>query len=371
MRQAEGATLAAPSAPALSGWIANAEYDALFFVGSLLAGVALTAIALVRPALGIPATVVAGIVFNNTHNLITGFYYFDPQNLAYYRQFPHYYFTTPIVLMLAAMGIFVYSPALGFTLHFFFTVWHVARQSVGIQKLYLGRAGAAAFDRKLDAVLIYGAIAALHVFAIWKFLPLWKTTALAATEVNRSGTGLTAAVVGALALLLVARVMWLGAREGRIAWQRLGFGLTSIVMYAPYLIVDQYYVAFMAGILPHYVQYHGIFWLVGQNKYASNPQYAGTLVGRLARDLRLWFLLVVVAATVMAMFRAPYFIAEHAPQVLELYRTPILLSLGFFYGIGWMHFYLDGLLFRFRYPEVRAAILRFLVDPRRGVRAAA
>jgi hypothetical protein len=30
-----------------------------------------------------------------------------------------------------------------------------------------------------------------------------------------------------------------------------------------------------------------------------------------------------------------------------------------------MHFYLDGLLFRFRYPEVRAAILRYLRDPRR------
>jgi hypothetical protein len=370
MRQAAVAPLAASSAPP-SGWIANAEYDALFFVGSLLAGVVLTTIALVQPALGIPATIVAGIVLNNTHNLITGFYYFDPQNLAYYRKFPHYYFTMPIVLMLSAMGIFVYSPALGFTLHFFFTVWHVARQSVGVQKLYLGRVRAADFDRRLDAVLIYGAIAALHVFAISKFLPLWKTTALAASEVNHAGTGLTAGLIGVLALILVARVAWLGMREGRVAWQRLGFGLTSIVMYAPYLIVDQYYVAFMAGIVPHYVQYHGIFWLVGQNKYADNPQYAGTLVGRLARDLRVWFLLTVAAASVMAIFRAPYFIAEHAPHVLEVYRTPILLSLGFFYGIGWMHFYLDGLLFRFRYPEVRAAILRFLVDPRRRVRAAA
>ena len=34
-------------------------------------------------------------------------------------------------------------------------------------------------------------------------------------------------------------------------------------MYAPYLLIDQYQVAFKAGILPHYVQYHGIFWLVG------------------------------------------------------------------------------------------------------------
>ena len=72
-----------------------------------------------------------------------------------------------------------------------------------------------------------------------------------------------------------------------------------------------------------------------------------------------------MAATVRAVFRAPYFVAEHSASVLELYRRPILVCLGFFYGIGWMHFYLDGLFFKFRYPEVRAAILRYLVDPRR------
>ena len=35
-----------------------------------------------------------------------------------------------------------------------------------------------------------------------------------------------------------------------------------------------------------------------------------------------------------------------------------------------MHFYLDGLFFKFRYPEVRAAILRYLVDPRRASKTA-
>src|SRR5262249_54049368 len=153
-------TLAVAKAPASvtplpnAGWIANASYDGLFFVGSLISGVVLTMIALASPALGIPATIVAGIAFNNTHNLITGLFYFDKQNLAYYRQFPHYYFTMPLLLMVCSIGIFVYSPALGFTLHFFFTVWHVARQSVGVQKLYLGRIRAADFERKFDATLI-------------------------------------------------------------------------------------------------------------------------------------------------------------------------------------------------------------------------
>jgi hypothetical protein len=68
-------------------------------------------------------------------------------------------------------------------------------------------------------------------------------------------------------------------------------------------------------------------------------------------------------------FRAPYFLAENAPELLVTYRRQILLSVGFFYGLGWMHFYLDGLLFRFRYPEVRAAILRYLTDPRARVGA--
>jgi hypothetical protein len=241
----------------------------------------------------------------------------------------------------------------------------VVRQSVGIQKLYLARAQASDFDRRLDAGLIYAAVVVLHLFAIWKYRPLWATHALPAAAVHTAGTALTAGVLALLAAVLCVRVLWLGRETRRVAWPRLGFGLTSIGMYAPYLLIDAYQVAFMAGILPHYVQYHGIFWLVGQNKYTDNPRYAGTTIGTLARHLPLWLLGIAIAAGVMALFRAPYFLAEGAPDLLERHRVPIYLALGFFYGLGWMHFYLDGLLFRFRYPEVRAAILRYLRDPRR------
>jgi hypothetical protein len=354
-----------------SGWIANASYDGWFFVGSIALCVVLVAIAIANPALAIPATIVAGVLFANTHNLLTGFFFLDPENLAYYRRYPHYYFTAPLALLGASMAIFVWSPPLAFTLHFFFTTWHVVRQSVGVQKLYLGRLKATDFDRNLDACLIYAAVFILHVFAIWKFRPLWATKAIAPEAVHAAGAGLIAGAVALLAATLLVRVLWLGRREGRVAWQRLGFGLTSIGMYTPYLVIDQYQVAFMAGILPHYMQYHGIFWLVGQNKYAGNAQYDGTLLGRLARDLRVWVLLVVVAAAIMALFRAPYFLADKDPVLGLRYAWQINLAVGFFYGLGWMHFYLDGLLFRFRYPEVRAAILRHLHDPRSAKRAAA
>ena len=112
------------------------------------------------------------------------------------------------------------------------------------------------------------------------------------------------------------------------------------------------------------MQYHGVFWLVGQNKYARDVRYAGAWLGKLVQDFRVWVGLVVVAAFAMGLLRAPHFVAEQSLALMAAYRTPILLSLGVFYGLGWMHFYLDGLLFRFRYPEVRAVILRYLKDPR-------
>jgi hypothetical protein len=351
---------------AAAGWIANAGFDGVFFVGSVGFAALLSAIAITAPALAMPATIVGGVLLANTHNLLTGFFFLDAENLAYYRRHPHSYFTAPAALLLLSMATFVCLPELAFTLHFLFTMWHVVRQSVGIQKLYLARARASDFDRRLDAGLIYAAVVVLHVFAIWKYRPLWATKALAPAEVHAAGAALTAGVVLTLAGILCARVLWLGRRSRRMAWPRLGFGLTSIAMYTPYLAIDTYQVAFMAGILPHYVQYHGIFWLVGRNKYASEARYAGTVLGRLARHLGLWILGLAIAAAVMALFRTPYFLAEGAPELLARYRWEIYLALGFFYGLGWMHFYLDGLLFRFRYPEVRAAILRYLRDPRQA-----
>jgi hypothetical protein len=364
------ATAEAPQVTAVASghptaWIAHGAYDGVFFVGSLGFAALLTAIALAWPALAMPATIVGGVLLANTHNLLTGFFFMDAENLAYYRRHPHYYFTVPVGLLLFSMATFVWWPELAFTLHFVFTTWHVVRQSVGIQKLYLGKTRASDFDRRLDAGLIYAAVVVLHLFAIWKFRPLWATKALAPEAVYTAGTALTTGVVLLLAFILCARVWWLARHARGLASPRVGFGLTSILMYTPYLAIDSYQVAFMAGILPHYVQYHGIFWLVGRNKYVGNPRYAGTPLGTLARHLPLWVFGVGVAAALMALFRAPYFLAESAPTLLARYPWQIYLALGFFYGLGWMHFYLDGLLFRFRYPEVRAAILRHLRDPRR------
>src|SRR5213080_1592719 len=237
-------------------------------------------------------------------------------------------------------------------------------QSVGIQKLYLGRAKAAEVERKLDATLIYAAGVVLNGFALWKYGLLSGTSPLATVDGQPAAALVTAGAVALLGAILTGRVLWVGRRAGRVAWQRLAFGLTGIAMYSPYLVIDNLACAFLAGLLPHYMQYHGIFWLVGRNKYPGNPRYADSWLGKLAQDFRVWVGLVVVAAFAMGLLRAPHFLAEKSPALMAAYHTPVMLTLGAFYGLGWMHFYLDGLLFRFRYPEVRAAILRYLKDPR-------
>ena len=356
----------APAALALpgGGWIANPGWDATFFVGSLALGIVLTTIALAAPSLAIPATIAGGILFANTHNLVTGFFFLDAENLTYYRRFPHWYFTVPLLLLTSAMGITLVAPILAFVMHFFFTNWHVIRQSVGIQKLYLGRAKAAEVERKLDATLIYAAGVVLNGFALWKYGLLSGTSPLATVDGQPAAALATAGAVVLLGAILTGRVLWVGRRAGRVAWQRLAFGLTGIAMYSPYLVIDNLACAFLAGLLPHYMQYHGIFWLVGRNKYPGNPRYADSWLGKLAQDFRVWVGLVVVAAFAMGLLRAPHFLAEKSPALMAAYHTPVMLTLGAFYGLGWMHFYLDGLLFRFRYPEVRAAILRYLKDPR-------
>ena len=210
-------TASVAAAPALqpTWWIANRSWDTTFFLGSLATGVLLTVIALAAPSLAIPATIVAGILLANTHNLVTGFFFLDPENLAYYRKFPHYYFTVPLALLGAAMGITVAAPVLAFILHVFFTNWHVIRQSVGIQKLYLGRAKTSDTDRNLDATLIYAGGVILNAFALWKFGVLSGTSPLATVETHAAVAFPTGGAVALLGAVLAARVLWLGWRAGR------------------------------------------------------------------------------------------------------------------------------------------------------------
>lgn len=344
--------------------MAEPRFDLWLFFFSGLSGIALLLVAGIFPALAMPLTIACGILLANTHVLVTIGYYLDGENFRFYWQHRHWYFTTPLGLLLLAPVVALVSVPLAWSVHFLFTGWHVVRQSVGVNKLYGTRTGVPERDRKLDAGLIYATSLVLHVYAAFKYRLCFLDERLLPTPARAALFPLAAGLVAlatAAFLLGVALSWWRGAGASP---QRLAFGLISLLMYAPFLFVGNFALAFMVAILPHYLQYHGIFWLVARNKYRGKPAYAGTVIGRLADDVPLALGLLLLLALAMASLRGPDYLRDWLSLRAGLQVHPWAnAALGLFFGVSWMHFYVDGLLFRFRHAHPRKSILPYLKSP--------
>ncbi|HEX6736941.1 MAG TPA: hypothetical protein VF310_01580, partial [Vicinamibacteria bacterium] len=126
----------------------------------------------------------------------------------------------------------------------------------------------------------------------------------------------------------------------------------GLALFHPYVWLPDSQSATYAMLLPHYLQYLGLVWLVHRRKLGagggSAPQRA---LGRLSRNLPL--LVTVLGAAGLAFFASKELLARVGH--IEVFEAAYLL-------LAFVHFYLDGLFWAFRDPHVRQSLGPYLVQ---------
>jgi hypothetical protein len=123
----------------------------------------------------------------------------------------------------------------------------------------------------------------------------------------------------------------------------LAFLATSLLLFHPYLWVRDINLATLGMLLGHFIQYLGIVWLLNSRKLADGTgSLAQRALSRLWRDP--WVLAPALVAT-GALF-----------MVLQIKLMAVTIALVL------LHFYLDGLFWAFKQPEVRRAMVPYLTD---------
>jgi hypothetical protein len=146
-----------------------------------------------------------------------------------------------------------------------------------------------------------------------------------------------------VALLLA----WVWTAVGRVRkYGRQALPLTlgsvaSIVMFLPFLYVDDMQTALMANLVGHYTQYLGLVWIINRRKYTDDslPRYQSTFLKAVSQNFGILMLVLVGYAAVISACSA---------------LTPA------FVGLIWIHFFVDRYLFKFRDPFVRQSLLPYL-----------
>jgi hypothetical protein len=331
----------APQAGAL--WIRSPAYDAAFFVLTPL---------LVVPLILLDRTnhLVAGsiaLTLGFAHYLSTFTFFAWSDTRAYHRERWLAFFAGPVLILITLVVLLrLQVPWIVQVVVFFWNTWHVARQSCGIVSIYRHRAGVFEPEEKGTA---NAAIVACSAFlALWNvethrevapFLRgLWPELPRALFAVAAGAAGISLA---RLAVGLLRR-----SRAGRLHLPEALSLITALALFHPYLWERDSEAATGTMLVPHFLQYLGLVWLVQARKLAVS---ASTLPERALQALgrRPWLLVGV-----LAMAGGGVVLANAA--TLRYGGRDVFVA--FALGTVLLHFYLDALFWAFRDPQVRRSL---------------
>jgi len=286
------------------------------------------------------------------HYMSTMTFYFWKENQEYYRSRWLAFFAGPLILAV------IYGIIVGLEVPYVVQVvligwntWHVARQNCGILSIYRGRAGASNPVQKNAA---NNAILAVSCFlATWNIESHREVMGVFgwfSTELGWIVFTLKAAL-GAVALFYVVRLIIalvrrtepLGLAEGLFLIAGLGF-------FYPYLYIKDSTIATLAMLLPHYVQYLALVWLLHRRKFGTASEGAPVFLRQISS--RLIFLIPVLMAVGFPIY--------------WIWGAMISAGQEWWFGavyvlIAFEHYYLDGLIWSFRRKHVRETMLPFLL----------
>jgi hypothetical protein len=330
-------------------WIQSPGYDLGFFI----LAPALTLPIVMLELWGWGRVALAGGVLALAHYLSTFAFFAWDENRLHWRTHWVPFFAGPVVICLGYLALVASEAfrAISFLL-FFWNAYHVSRQSCGLLSIYRHRGGVADPRQKEVA---NGAIVSTSLWlALWNIethgsvLPLLAAVSPRLPGLLRLGLGVVAVVsLGRLALALGRR-----AGGGGLRLPELAFVGTSLLLFNPYLWLPTSGGATYAMLLPHYVQYLGLLWLVHRRKFRS-PE--GSPAQRALQRLSAHTVtLVGVLATVSVTIVAVRFVLVRAghPETFE----------AFYLLLAFVHFYLDALLWAFRDPHVRRMLAPHLMQ---------
>jgi len=330
-----------------AGWIQSPGFDFFLLICAPLVTVPIMAGIYLRiPLLAIVAATALAFV----HYVSTVTFYFWKENREYHRSRWLAFYGGPVIL--AAVYFLIVGFRIPYLIQiglFFWNTWHVSRQNCGILALYRSRAGISDPLQKSSA---NNAILAVSLFmAVWNIRTHQQIGPLLAAVTPHIMLYLKYATGAVAGYFVVRFLIALARRKETLGIPEGLFLVTSLVFFYPYLLVRDSQYATLIMLLPHYVQYLALVWLLHRRKFV------GAAAAGIPAPLRALSTRLIVLLPVLVIVGYGW----AALQNVSMQHGQLDLFLSFYLLIALEHFYLDGLIWSFRRPHVRQTILPHLV----------
>jgi len=348
------ATVEAGSRPATQSlWIESSRFDVLFFILSPL--IALPVLILSpQPSL---LSLAFGCILGIPHYLSTFTFFFWDETRAQHRAEWALFFGGPVLIV--AVLWFAVALQVAVIIQVVVFVWntfHVARQSCGIQSIYRHRAGVK--DPAIRSIVNAAIISTAVTLAFWN-TPGHPGLHLFMVRISPhlpQAVWLVAITIAAVSLVRLALSLFQRFRSSTPPrMPELAFLATSLLLFHPYLWIHDSNQATLGMLLGHFIQYLAIVWLVHRRKFSRlGAPVSHTWLSKLSTTLPLLLVVLLAIGVISLAFRI-------FPTVgVQSAYSAALLSLVL------VHFYLDGLFWAFKRPEVRGSLGPYVMGGRSG-----
>jgi hypothetical protein len=333
-----------PAQRTMAGWIVSPAFDLflLIFVPLLTLPI-LAGYYLGYRTLAIGATVTLAFA----HYCSSFVFYFWDENKAYHRERWVAFFAGPFILAgIYSVLILTGVPYFIAVVLFFWNTFHVARQNCGILSIYRHRAGVT--DALQKRVANRAIIATALFLSLWNIETHHEVSSLFGF-MPMDWARLLRLISGVIAVIAVAdlaRVIWRRSSRGEAPHAPEGlFLLAGVGFFAPFLVLRTSEMATVAMLLPHYIQYMAIVWLLHRRKFGNGSVGVTTAIRKVSSSL-VWLLpaLLIIGGSFAVVLQL----------MTRVGGQSLVLTL--FLLIAFEHFYLDGLIWSFKQAHVRRTI---------------
>ena len=330
------------------GWIHSPEFDLSFFILSPALGFALALVG-VQFAPLLPLVALGGSYFIGVPHYLASFaFFFGDENRRYANRYWYLFYAVPVLILATVTALYAAgSTAIVHAAMFVWNLYHVATQSSGILSLYRQLSGGGQVERKWAHRTILFANAAMAFWFLERFPPLWNPLVAVHggfPDLLRFGC------LGAALIFAVGYVHAIARRGFPLSTAEAACLVSSLLLFTPYLWVEDSNFATLTMLIGHFIQYLAIVWLLNRRKYRPASGSRGQRgLGRISESRILVALFILAAGLV-------FVILDRGSQILQI----SLAFFVFFNALAFTHFYLDGLIWAFRNPFIRKTVGPFL-----------
>ena len=272
------------------------------------------------------------LLFAEPHFGATWTLFSDKKMIDHAKKNKFDFFYNTILLIIFSIVLFFINKNIFYILFFIYNAWHVTKQSYGICKLYANNKFEIKFQRNIififnSLIILFGSISYLMIGIISKE---------------------SAKNLGFIFLLFTFIFVFFQKIKYK-NFENALLSLTSILVFMPSFFVTKPIHAILAGVTMHYSQYIGITLKIYASKNKLQIISLKDLLKNISKMNRyfVWIFLYGSTATLLT------FIGRGNDNLLSnLIIIPILGQI--------LHFYLDGLIWKFKDPRIRAITLKYL-----------